>query len=78
MVSHLRLSTRLALFLLTLVFSLLQVHFIASSTAKMLGLPPIEDSEVVLDARFNAGIYGLADEATLKAIKMVRSLFPLF
>ncbi|KAL7417026.1 1-aminocyclopropane-1-carboxylate deaminase [Mrakia frigida] len=47
-----------------------QVHFIASSTAKMLGLPAIEDSEVVLDARFNAGIYGLADEATLKAIKI--------
>lgn len=41
----------------------------------MLGLPAIEDSEVVLDARFNAGIYGLADEATLKAIKIVR-LFP--
>jgi len=61
-------------FQLTFALSLLQVHFIASSTAKMLGLPPIEDSEVVLDARFNAGIYGLADEATLKAIKIVRPL----
>lgn len=38
---------------------------IAQDTAKMLGLPPIQDEEVILDDRFNAGVYGLADQATL-------------
>lgn len=44
---------------------------IAQSTATMLNFPsPILDSEVILDARFNAGIYGLPDAQTLAAIKL--------
>lgn len=46
-----------------------QVMKIAQDTCEMLGLPPVEEDELILDDRFNAGIYGLADEATLKAIK---------
>ena len=47
-----------------------QVMEIAQSTCAMLGLPPVEEAELILDDRFNAGVYGLADEATLQAIKM--------
>jgi hypothetical protein len=49
-----------------------QVMEIAQNTATMLGLPPIEDSEVILDDRFNAGIcscpFSLAPHPTHKLI----------
>lgn len=47
-----------------------QVMEIAQATCAMLGLPPVEDAELILDERFNAGVYGLADDKTLAAIKM--------
>lgn len=47
-----------------------QVMEIAQNTCAMLGLPPVLEEELILDGRFNAGVYGLADEATLKAIKV--------
>ncbi|ETI29235.1 1-aminocyclopropane-1-carboxylate deaminase [Cladophialophora carrionii CBS 160.54] len=48
-----------------------QVLRIARQTAAKIGLDEsdVSESDVVLDARYHAGTYGLADEATLAAIR---------
>ena len=48
-----------------------QVLRIARQTAAKIGLQEsdISESDVVLDTRYHAGTYGLADEATLEAIR---------
>lgn len=47
-----------------------QVTRIARNTAKLLDPElVIKDEDVILDDRFNAGIYGIPDEQTIKAIE---------
>ena len=48
-----------------------QVLRIAKSTAAKIGLSEddITANDIVLDARYNAGIYGIPDETTIAAIK---------
>jgi 1-aminocyclopropane-1-carboxylate deaminase len=48
-----------------------QVRKIAQATADKLGLGrELTEDEVELDERFHAGVYGLADEETLEAMKL--------
>lgn len=51
--------------------TLTQVLRIAQQTCEKLGLPPtsIRQEDITLDTRYHAGTYGLADEATLEAIR---------
>ncbi len=48
-----------------------QVLRIAKSTASKIGLeePDITEDDIILDTRYHAGTYGIADEATINAIK---------
>ncbi|WVQ70450.1 1-aminocyclopropane-1-carboxylate deaminase [Kwoniella botswanensis] len=48
-----------------------QVHRIASNTAKLLDEDlVIGESDVILDERFHAGIYGIPDDETIKAMRL--------
>ena len=52
-----------------------QVGRIARQTAALIGLErDLRDDEIVLDERYHAGIYGIPDEATLDAIRLVGRL----
>jgi 1-aminocyclopropane-1-carboxylate deaminase len=48
-----------------------QVTRIARQTAALIGIGrELEDDEIILDARYHAGTYGIADEQTIDAIKL--------
>ncbi|WVW83524.1 1-aminocyclopropane-1-carboxylate deaminase [Kwoniella bestiolae CBS 10118] len=48
-----------------------QVHRIASNTAKLLDEDlEIKEEDVILDERFHAGIYGIPDDETIKAMRL--------
>ena len=52
-----------------------QVARIARQTASLIGLErDLRDDEIVLDERYNAGTYGIPDEATLDAMRLVGRL----
>jgi 1-aminocyclopropane-1-carboxylate deaminase len=52
-----------------------QVLRIAQATAELVGLDrPISEQEVILDERYHAGIYGIPDQATIEAIRLVGRL----
>jgi 1-aminocyclopropane-1-carboxylate deaminase len=52
-----------------------QVARIARFTAKAIGLDrDLRDDEIILDDRYHAGIYGIPDEATLGAMRLVARL----
>jgi 1-aminocyclopropane-1-carboxylate deaminase len=49
-----------------------QVARIARSTAQLIGLErPLVDDEIILDDRYHAGTYGIPDDATLDAMRVV-------
>jgi 1-aminocyclopropane-1-carboxylate deaminase len=51
-----------------------QITRIARFTARAIGLRrDIRDDEVILDERYHAGIYGIPDETTLAAMRLVAS-----
>ena len=48
---------------------------IARQTAGLIGVErDLRDDEIVLDERYHAGIYGIPDEATLDAMRLVGRL----
>ncbi|CAN5683575.1 1-aminocyclopropane-1-carboxylate deaminase [soil metagenome] len=52
-----------------------QVLRIAQATAELVGLGrPISEQEVILDERYHGGIYGIPDQATIEAIRLVGRL----
>jgi 1-aminocyclopropane-1-carboxylate deaminase len=52
-----------------------QVARIARQTASLIGLErDLRDDEIELDERYHAGIYGIPDEATLEAMRLVGRL----
>jgi 1-aminocyclopropane-1-carboxylate deaminase len=55
--------------------TLAQIERIARRTASMIGLErELRDDEIVLDDRYHGGIYGIPDQATLDAIRLVARL----
>ena len=52
-----------------------QVARIARQTASLIGLErDLRDDEIELDERYHAGIYGIPDETTLEAMRLVGRL----
>jgi len=52
-----------------------QIARIARATAALIGAPrEITDDEVILDERYHAGIYGIPDESTVDAIRLLARL----
>jgi 1-aminocyclopropane-1-carboxylate deaminase len=52
-----------------------QVARIARFTAKAIGIErELRDDEIILDARYHAGVYGIPDESTLSAMRLAASL----
>ena len=52
-----------------------QIERIAHRTAQLIGLErELKDAEIELDERYHAGIYGIADEATVDAMRVAASL----
>ena len=52
-----------------------QIGRIARRTAGMIGLErDLREDEIILDDRYHGGVYGLADEATLEAMRLVARL----
>ncbi len=52
-----------------------QITRIANRTAGMIGLDrELREDEIILDDRYHGGVYGLADEATLDAMRLVARL----
>lgn len=48
-----------------------QITRIARATARLIGLPrELRDDDVVLDERYHGGVYGIADQATLDAMRL--------
>src|SRR5690349_14594791 len=47
-----------------------QVERIARATAALIGARELTDDDVILDAGYHAGIYGVPDETTLDAMKL--------
>jgi 1-aminocyclopropane-1-carboxylate deaminase len=52
-----------------------QVARIARATAELIGVGrEIDDAEIILDERYHAGAYGIPDESTVEAIRLVARL----
>jgi 1-aminocyclopropane-1-carboxylate deaminase len=52
-----------------------QIARIARATAELIGAPrEITDDEIILDERYHAGIYGVPDESTVDAIRLLARL----
>ena len=51
-----------------------QVARIARATAELLEIRELHDSEIVLDDRYHAGIYGIPDDETMQAMRLAASL----